>query len=182
MEALLVEEIPMGPDWQYEPKWDGFRCLAFRDKSEVKLQSKSGQALTRYFPELVEALSTLGCQAFVLDGEIAVPVAGRFSFDDLLQRIHPAASRVRKLAHEHPGLFIAFDLLADEDGRSLMAQPLRQRRKRLENWAAKCFKGSQRLRLSPATLDLGVARRWFEAVGADLDGVIAKRLDLPYQP
>src|SRR5437763_55878 len=102
MEALLVSEIPNGHGWQYEPKWDGFRCLVFRDGGKVELQSKSGQPLTRYFPELVQAFLQLKAERFVLDGEIAVPVQERFSFDDLLQRIHPAESRVRKLAHAHP--------------------------------------------------------------------------------
>src|SRR5438105_6277991 len=111
MEALLVKEIPNGHGWQYEPKWDGFRCLVFRDGVKVQMQSKSGQPLTRYFPELAEEFSKIKAERFVLDGEIAVPVQQRFSFDDLLQRIHPAESRVRKLASEHPAVFIAFDLL-----------------------------------------------------------------------
>src|SRR5437763_16995227 len=98
MEAKLVEGIPTGEQWQYEPKWDGFRCLAFRDGQKVELQSKSGQALGRYFPEVVEAMKTLKAKTFVLDGELVVPVQGELSFDDLLQRIHPAESRVRKLA------------------------------------------------------------------------------------
>src|SRR3954470_25052886 len=102
MEALLVDEIPEGPQWQYEPKWDGFRCLAFRDGDEVELQSKSGQPLGRYFPEVVEAVRAMKPARFVLDGEIAVPVEGLLSFDDLLQRIHPAASRIKKLAAETP--------------------------------------------------------------------------------
>ena len=97
MEARLVEELPQGPEWAYEPKWDGFRCLAFREGKSVELQSKSGQSLTRYFPELAEALRSVPARRFVLDGEIVVPVNGRLSFDDLLQRIHPAASRVQKL-------------------------------------------------------------------------------------
>src|SRR5689334_20572988 len=116
MEALLVDKIPEDHGWQYEPKWDGFRCLAFRDGRQVELQSKSGQPLTRYFPELAESLGKLKANKFVLDGEIAVPIGKRFSFDELLQRIHPAESRVRKLAREHPALFIAFDLLVDEKG------------------------------------------------------------------
>src|SRR5690242_13417522 len=119
MEALLVNEIPNGHGWQYEPKWDGFRCRVFRDGAKVELQSKSGQSLTRYFPELAEAFQKVKPQKFILDGEIAVPVQQRFSFDDLLQRIHPAESRVRKLAREHPALFIAFDLLVTSDGVSL---------------------------------------------------------------
>src|SRR5947209_20280350 len=124
MEALLVDEIPLGNEWQYEPKWDGFRCLVFRDGSEVRLQSKSGQGLSRYFPELIEAFLQLTCPRFVLDGEIAVPVNSRFSFDDLLQRIHPAASRVQKLSREHPALFVAFDRLVTEAGKSLVHRPL----------------------------------------------------------
>src|SRR3954467_5549489 len=97
MEAASVDEMPIGPDWQYEPKWDGFRCLAFRDGDRVELQSKSGQPLARYFPEVGEAGRALKAARFVLDGEIVVPVDGLLSFDDLLQRIHPAASRIRKL-------------------------------------------------------------------------------------
>src|SRR3954467_9789447 len=102
MEALSVDEIPKGDDWQYEPKWDGFRCLIFRDGDSIELQSKSGQPLTRYFPEIVEAAARLPATKFVLDGEIVVPEGTAFSFDALLQRIHPAASRVQKLARETP--------------------------------------------------------------------------------
>src|SRR5205809_6529553 len=98
MDARLVREIPNGNGWQYEPKWDGFRCLVFREGAKVELQSKAGQSLTRYFPELVTGFSELKAGRFVLDGEIAVPVEGRFSFEDLLQRIHPAESRVQKLS------------------------------------------------------------------------------------
>src|SRR5262245_60958316 len=98
MEALSVDAIPVGKEWQYEPKWDGFRCLVFRDRDEVELQSKSGQPLTRYYPELVEAVRALKAPQFVLDGEIVVPQDGAFSFDALLQRIHPAASRIARLA------------------------------------------------------------------------------------
>src|SRR3954465_8817303 len=94
MEALSVSEIPRGPEWQFEPKWDGFRAIAFRDGDTVELQSKSGQPLARYFPEVVGALRGLKARKFVLDGEIVVPVGGRLSFDDLLQRIHPAESRI----------------------------------------------------------------------------------------
>jgi ATP-dependent DNA ligase len=113
MEALSVDEIPTGSGWQYEPKWDGFRCLLFRNGRNIVLQSKSGRALTRYFPELVEAARALKVETFVVDGEIVVPRKGAFSFDDLLQRIHPAPSRVQKLAAETPALLILFDLLAD---------------------------------------------------------------------
>lgn len=181
MEALLVEQIPEGAGWQYEPKWDGFRCLVFREGSRLHLQSKSGQPLTRYFPELVELFGKFKAAKFVLDGEIAVPVKGRFSFDDLLQRIHPAESRVRKLAKETPATYIAFDLIVGGDGKSLAQAPLHERRKKLEAFAARFFPRSERLRLSPATTDPKVAKEWFETVGGDLDGIIAKRLDCEYK-
>ncbi len=176
-----MDEIPETGGWQHEPKWDGFRCLVFRDGEAVHLQSKSGQPLTRYFPELVELFMRFKAKQFVLDGEIAVPVNGRFSFDDLLQRIHPAESRVRKLAKEFPAIFITFDLLATPDGESIVDLPLRERRKKLEAFASKFFPHSQRLRLSPATIDLELARHWFSTVGGDLDGIIAKRLDCEYK-
>jgi ATP-dependent DNA ligase len=181
MDALLVEKIPEGQEWQYEPKWDGFRCLVFRDGKKIELQSKSGQPLTRYFPELVEAFSRLEPDQFVLDGEIAVPVDHHFSFDDLLQRIHPAESRVRKLAREIPALFIAFDLLVDERGRELIDRPLRERRKALEKFARHFAAASGSIRLSPATQKLASARKWFSRVGNDLDGIIAKRVDVGYR-
>ncbi len=181
MEALLVEEIPRGKEWQYEPKWDGFRCLVFRDGQEVRLQSKSGQPLTRYFPELVEAFQGMEAKRFVLDGEIVVPVAGQFSFDELLQRIHPAESRVRKLAKEYPARFIAFDLLVDARGKVLANEPLRERRRGLEAFARENLDNGDGIRLSPATTDYALARKWFDSVGGDLDGIIAKRLDYDYR-
>jgi ATP-dependent DNA ligase len=182
MEAELVDEIPVGPEWVYEPKWDGFRCLAFRDGDELELQSKAGQPLTRYFPEIVSALRTLPAERFVLDGELAIPAGDRLSFDDLLQRIHPAESRVRKLAEETPALYILFDLLVDADGAVLAGRPLRERRQALETFAARCIPAKGDLRLSPTAGDIEQARRWFESVNGSLDGVIAKRLDCPYQP
>jgi ATP-dependent DNA ligase len=180
MEALSVDEIPRGPHWQYEPKWDGFRCLVFRDGGKVELQSKSGQSLTRYYPELVDAVAKLKAKRFVLDGEIVVPRGKAFSFDDLLQRIHPAASRVKKLAAETPALLIVFDLLAD--GREALTKlPLRERRKRLEAFARKTLRGQKSIRLSPATVKLADAKKWLKQVGATLDGIIAKRRDLAYE-
>jgi len=181
MEARSVDEIPVGAEWQYEPKWDGFRCLVFRDGDKVELQSKSGQPLTRYFPEIVEAARQLEARRFVLDGEIVVPDDGAFSFDALLQRIHPAASRVARLAEETPALLIVFDLLAGADGRSLMDLPLTERRIRLEQFARTQFGRRARIRLSPATTKLSDARNWLKRVGATLDGIIAKRRDVPYQ-
>ena len=181
MEALSVDEIPTGEEWQYEPKWDGFRCLAFRDGDKVELQSKSGQSLTRYFPELVEAVRTVKATTFVLDGEIVVPIGGTFSFDALLQRIHPAQSRVQKLAAETPALLIAFDLLAGTDDKPLIGRPLRERRPELEAFAYKWLRGVERIRLSPATTKLSEAKSWLKRVGATLDGIVAKRRDLEYR-
>jgi ATP-dependent DNA ligase len=180
MEALSVDEIPRGEEWQYEPKWDGFRCLIFRDRKKIELQSKSGQPLTRYFPDLVDAIHRLKAERFVLDGEIVLPIRGAFSFDALLQRIHPAQSRVEKLARETPALFIAFDLLLDADGKPLLELPLEDRRRKLEAFARKYFRG-EGIRLSPATDKLGDAKAWLRRVGATLDGIIAKRRDLAYR-
>jgi ATP-dependent DNA ligase len=180
MEALSVDEIPTGDVWQYEPKWDGFRCLVFRDGDTVELQSKSGQPLTRYFPELVEATRGLKAKQFVLDGEIVVPSDGAFSFDALLQRIHPAQSRVQKLAAETPALLIAFDLLLGADGKPMVDKTLERRRHALESFADKYFDGGG-IRLSPATTKLSGAKGWLKRVGATLDGIIAKRSDLEYR-
>jgi ATP-dependent DNA ligase len=116
MDAKLVSTLPVGPNWQYEPKWDGFRCLAFRDGARVNLQSKSGQSLGRYFPEIVDALSALKARQFILDGELVVPQDNALSFDALLQRIHPAASRIKMLSEHTPAMMICFDLLVDEKG------------------------------------------------------------------
>jgi len=182
MEALPVEAIPQGPDWQYEPKWDGFRCLAFRDSGDVKLQSKAGKPLNRYFPEMVEALGALDARSFVLDGELAVPADGGFSLDALLQRIHPAASRVKRLAAETPAIFIAFDLLADAQGRSLMALPLQTRRQQLEKFARRYFPGHPGIRLSPSSPSIAQAAKWLKQAGPALDGIIAKRSDSAYRP
>jgi ATP-dependent DNA ligase len=180
MEALPVDQIPVGKDWQYEPKWDGFRCIVFREGRSVTLQSKSCKQLTRYFPDVVAAMEALSAERFVLDGEIVVPRKGIFSFDDLLQRIHPAASRVRKLADETPALFIAFDLLADENG-SLTDEPLRERRQRLERFAKQNFAKNESITLSPATAKIAGAKLWLKRVGSALDGIIAKRRDLSYR-
>jgi len=180
MEALSVAEIPIGENWQYEPKWDGFRCIAFRRENEVYLQSKSGQPLARYFPDVADALSRLRAKKFVLDGELVIDVGGRFSFDELQLRLHPAASRVKKLAAAHPATFILFDLLENEVGKSLLNIPLRGRRPALEKFAAKNLQSVDAIKLSPATTSWTQAKKWFAKVGGNLDGVIAKRLDAPY--
>ncbi|MDQ3119051.1 MAG: ATP-dependent DNA ligase [Verrucomicrobiota bacterium] len=180
MEARSVDAIPSGHEWQYEPKWDGFRCLAFRDGDHVYLQSKAGQPLARYFPDVVAALARLSAECFVLDGELAIPIGNALSFDELQLRLHPAASRVQKLAAAHPALLIVFDLLAGENGESLLALPLHERRNRLERFASKHLRAQSSIRLSPATTDLATATKWFEKVGGDLDGVIAKQIDASY--
>lgn len=182
MEATSRDELPAGEGWQYEPKWDGFRCIAFRDGDSIRLQSKAGKPLSRYFPDVIEALALLGARRFVLDGEITVPVNGRLSFDDLLQRIHPAESRVRMLAAEHPARFVVFDLLVDERRKSLVNLELADRRQRLEAFARRYFPRRGPVVLSPATRRLATARAWLAGGGGgDLDGVVAKRTDLPYR-
>ena len=180
MEADPASQLPQGREWRYEPKWDGFRCLAFRDGGHVDLQSKSQKPLTRYFPELLSELQELQAQKFVLDGEIVIPVNGQLSFDDLLMRIHPAESRVRKLAEATPCLYIVFDLLVDEEGQRLDRFPLQARRQRLERFAKHFFRKSGLVQLSPSAADLGVARRWFH-MGIGLDGIVAKNKELSYQ-
>jgi ATP-dependent DNA ligase len=179
MEARCAENIPAGDGWQYEPKWDGFRCIAFRNGEKIYLQSKAGQPLGRYFPDIVGALARLPEQEFVLDGELVVPVSGAFSFDELQLRLHPAASRVQKLATAHPAIYIVFDLLG-ESGRSYLKQPLRERRPLLEKFTLLNFRSAKAVRLSPATTDYRTASAWFKKAGGDLDGIIAKRLDAAY--
>ncbi|HVG10679.1 MAG TPA: ATP-dependent DNA ligase [Thermoanaerobaculia bacterium] len=172
-EAESEGKIPPEPGWLYEPKWDGFRCLAFRKGDQVLLQSKAGQPLGRYFPELVEALGKLPLKTFVVDGEIIIPD----SFDALLQRIHPAESRIRKLAKETPASLYVFDLLVDVRGKSLVELPMKERREQLEAFFGKVPEGGQMV-LSPATPKLKEAEKWIGGEG--LDGVVAKPLDSPY--
>lgn len=179
MEALLAEELPDGEGWQYEPKWDGFRCVAVRSENEVDLWSKSGKPLGRYFPEVVAMFARLKAREFILDGELLIVTEGGVSFDALQMRLHPAESRVRKLSVETPAIFMAFDCLAA--GKTLLgSEPLSRRREALEALVAKESETS--LNLSPATTDRKDALRWLERTGGALDGVIAKRLDQPYQP
>ena len=159
METRQVQSIPQGAQWSYEPKWDGFRCMAFRDGNDVELQSKSGETLTRYFPEIVEALRTAKEQRFVTDGELMIVQGETADFDALLQRIHPAESRVRKLAKETPASYALFDLLVE--GRSeLFERPLTARREALESFVVTNFSKSETVRLSPATTDAALAKRW----------------------
>lgn len=181
MEAKLVDELPEGDGWQFEPKWDGFRCLAFRAGSEVALRSKSGRPLARYFPEVVELLLRLRSQRFALDGELAITQDGTLSFDSLQLRLHPAESRVRRLAAETPAIFILFDCLLDNGGRSLIDAPLTRRREALEHFHA-MQTDKPRLWLSPFTRSKRVAQSWLDKTGGALDGVVAKLVDAPYRP
>jgi ATP-dependent DNA ligase len=180
MEAKSVDMIPAGENWTYEPKWDGFRCLAFRSGKDVLLQSKSGQPLGRYFPELVDALANLPTERFVVDGEIVIVSDGHLSFDDLLMRIHPAASRIQKLSVATPATFLLFDMLVDEHGKRITDLPLHERRQKLNDWYADLGR-QPRIRLSPSTAGRDEAERWMRDLGASgFDGVVAKLLDQPY--
>jgi len=179
MEALLAEELPNGPGWQYEPKWDGFRCIAIRDSDEIQLWSKSGKPLARYFPEIAAMLARLKARRFVIDGELLIAAGGAIAFDALQLRLHPAASRVAKLSAESPAMLMAFDCLAL--GRKMLAGlPLADRRAQLELLVAK--ESEPTLLLSPATLDRKEAIGWLKRSGGALDGVIAKRVDQSYRP
>jgi ATP-dependent DNA ligase len=179
MEALLAGELPGGEGWRFEPKWDGFRCLARRDGDEVTLTSKSGKPLARYFPEVAEMLRGLKTRRFLLDGELIIPVGDALSFDALKLRLHPAESRVRKLSSETPAELMAFDLL-ELDGKSLGRLPLSKRREELEQFFHK--NATPALQLSPMTCDRNIALGWLKRSGGALDGVIAKRADLEYRP
>jgi ATP-dependent DNA ligase len=178
MEALLAAELPEGEGWQYEPKWDGFRCLAKRSGDDVTLTSKSGKPLGRYFPDVVEMLGRLKDREFLIDGELIIPVGDVLSFDALQLRLHPAESRVRKLAAEHPAELMLFDAL-DLGGKDLSGEPLEKRRDALEKFFAR--NAAPRLHLSPMTCDRDTAAKWLHRSGGALDGVIAKRRDLEYR-
>lgn len=181
MEAQLVTTIPDGDDWQFEPKWDGFRCLAHRSGDEINLISKSGQSLGRYFPEIVATLKTLTANNFVIDGELVVPEGKSLSFDKLLQRIHPAESRVKKLSNETPATYILFDILVTDKLQNVTEKPLTERRSLLEKFAAKYLRELKNIVVTPMTLDRDVANEWLTKEKVVLDGVIAKRTSLPYQ-
>lgn len=182
MEAKLVDALPAEGDWQFEPKWDGFRCLAFRCGKSVQLIAKSGKPLSRYFPEIVVAFAAIKPDQFILDGELLIPVGKSLSFDALQMRLHPAQSRIDKLSTETPALFMAFDILADDKGISYLDRPLQERRAALEAQVAR-FRKMPRLRLSPFSRKIGDARKWLAKAGSGaLDGVIAKPLSEPYHP
>ena len=178
MEALLASELPEGRSWQFEPKWDGFRCLAKREQDEVSLISKSGKPLARYFPDVLDMLEGLRTKRFLLDGELIIPAGDALSFEALQLRLHPAESRVKKLAKETPAELMAFDLL-EIDGKWLGDLALSKRRKELERFFAQ--NQVPGLHLSPMTCDRRVALEWLSRSGGALDGVIAKRADLEYR-
>jgi ATP-dependent DNA ligase len=178
MEARSEEELPSGAGWQYEPKWDGFRCLAFKDGAKVDLLSRNQRPLNRYFPELEAAFGALPPKHLVLDGEIVLLLDGEVSFEALQLRLHPAASRIRKLSEETPADFVAFDLLVDPNGRDLRDETLETRRATLDAMFAKIE--DPRIRLSPQTRSKATAQRWLKRVGHGLDGIVAKRRDDVY--
>ncbi|MBA3447784.1 MAG: ATP-dependent DNA ligase [Pseudaminobacter sp.] len=180
MEARQVDELPDGPGWQFEPKWDGFRCLAFKTGEAVELYAKSGKPLGRYFPEMVEIVRALPGDGFVLDGELAIPVGETLSFDALQLRLHPAESRIKKLSTETPAILILFDMLKTPEGENLLERPLTERRAALERFYEQASPAAG-LRLSPFTRDRNEAAAWLARSGGALDGVVAKRLDGSYQ-
>jgi ATP-dependent DNA ligase len=179
MEAKLVDDVPADAGWRFEPKWDGFRCLAYRAGEEVLLKAKSGKPLNRFFPDVAAMLLALPVERFVVDGELTIAVEGVPSFEALQMRLHPAESRVRKLAAEQPAGLVLFDALMDLEGRPLLEAPLRDRHKALEA-VAKRFGRTPRIAVSPGTTDRAQACAWLEDLGSHLDGVVAKRLDGAY--
>ena len=181
MEAKLADSLPDEPGWQFEPKWDGFRCLAFRAGAEIDLRAKSGKPLARYFPDMAEALAELAQDRFVLDGELVIPVGRALSFEALQLRLHPAASRVKKLSTAHPAMLILFDMLVTPAGESLLGASLMQRRAALEAFYKEAAP-SPVLRLSPFTRERKQAARWLAHASGTLDGVVAKPLGSPYLP
>jgi ATP-dependent DNA ligase len=180
MEAVLDDSLPQDDGWQFEPKWDGFRCLAFKAGNEVDLRAKSGKPLSRYFPEVVQGLHALAADDFVIDGELVIPQGEGLSFGALQMRLHPAESRIRKLSVETPAVFILFDILVT-DREPLLDQPLEARRKRLETFY-RAAASPDLLRLSPYTLSRREAKGWLDKAGGAIDGVVAKQRGAPYQP
>lgn len=176
MEARPADALPTDPGWWYEPKWDGFRCLAFRDGPAVVLQAKSGKPLTRYFPEIVALLAGLPEKGFVLDGELLIPVGATHDFEALQMRLHPAASRIARLAAETPAVLALFDMLQAPDGGDLRARSLRDRHAHLAAFVRR--HGGRRLFLTNGTADLREAQAWLG--DGRLEGIVAKRLDGAY--
>ena len=182
MEALLVGELPEGKEWRYEPKWDGFRCLAHKRGPTVTLRSKSGRPLERYFPDIVGLLEKLAVRTFLLDGELLVEGEKGYSFSDLQMRLHPAASRVHMLAQKQPATFVIFDILETEDDQTLMSVPLSQRRRLLEQFYETYCSKEKAIRLSPQTDSLSEAMDWLSSSGWYIDGIVAKKNTDVYVP
>ena len=182
MEALLVNELPEGKEWRYEPKWDGFRCLAHKRGPTVTLRSKSGRPLERYFPDIVRLLEKLAVRTFLLDGELLVEGEKGYSFSDLQMRLHPAASRVHMLAQKQPATFVIFDILETEDDQTLMSVPLSQRRRLLEQFYETYCSKEKAIRLSPQTDSLSEAMDWLSSSGWYIDGIVAKKNRDVYVP
>ncbi len=178
MEAEPVTELPEGPGWAFEPKYDGFRCIAFRDGAAVELQSRRQRPLARFFPEVAAAMGALSVTRFVLDGELVIDGA---EFDTLQMRLHPAASRIARLSREHPATFVAFDLLADDTGNAALDWPFEERRAALGALFGRIGPAGG-VRIAQETRTPEAARHWLKDVGRGLDGIVAKRLDLAYQP
>jgi len=178
MEASPAAELPDGDGWQFEPKWDGFRCIARRDGDNIEMISRSGKSLGRYFPEVLAILGKTTEKSYVVDGELILPLADRLDFEALQARLHPAQSRVLKLSNETPAQFMLFDLL-EVGSKNVNAKPLSDRRAALERFHGK--NAVDGLLLSPATADRNVALAWLKQSGGALDGVVAKRLDQPYR-
>ena len=182
MEALLVSHLPEGKEWRYEPKWDGFRCLACKRDTTVTLRSKSGKPLERYFPDIVSMLEKLVAMNFVLDGELLVKGDSGYSFSDLQMRLHPAASRVQMLAQKQPATFVIFDILETEEGKTVTSAPLSDRRLLLESFYKKYCSKEKAVELSPQTDAVTEAWKWFDASGWYIDGIVAKKSTDVYVP
>jgi ATP-dependent DNA ligase len=182
MEALLVGRLPEGKEWRYEPKWDGFRCLAFKRQRGVTLRSKSGKSMERYFPDIVGVLRKLPAKEFVLDGELLVKGAGGYSFSDLQMRLHPAASRVKMLAQEQPATFVIFDILETDKGANVLSEPFSKRRQELEHFYSRYCSKETAITLSPQTDSVAEAVKWLDSSGWYIDGIVAKSTTAVYAP
>ena len=182
MEARVVAALPRGKAWRYEPKWDGFRCLAFKQGGDIVLQSKSGKPLTRYFPDVVECLRRLRASTFILDGELLIRSGGAFSFSDLQMRLHPAESRVRKLSAQSPATYMLFDILEDGRGKAFINVPFALRRVALERFYTRFAEDAPCMRLSPQTSSLAKAQTWMTTMAGQIDGVVAKDSADVYAP
>jgi ATP-dependent DNA ligase len=182
MEALLVGALPEGKDWRYEPKWDGFRCLAHKQGKTVTLRAKSGKPLERYFPDIVTVLEQLEAGRFILDGELLVERESGYSFSDLQQRLHPAASRVQMLAEKQPATLVIFDILQTEEGKDLMSASLSDRRLALEQFYEQYCSKKGAIKLSPQSDSISEAKKWFSSSSWSIDGIVAKNARDSYGP